>query len=201
MHRARKDAILQECEHLLGEVGYEAMTLEQVAESAGIAKAVLYKHFKGKEELCCEVMVRGIDRARDYLVGLSPSLSAYQRLCAFVRWMLQAQIDGDGPFIPERKSHIRQVLRENEAYVLARARLEDLLDGYLDEAQRMGTIHAGWRLEVARWLLLTRAVDPLLDNLQSQLDFTAQEAVDWCTKSTMAALQAEPVSLPQGMAA
>lgn len=201
MHRARKEAILQECEHLLGEVGYEAMTLEQVAESAGIAKAVLYKHFKGKEDLCCEVMVRGIDRAREFLYALPATHSAHQRLCAFVRWVLQAQIDGDGPFIAERKSHIRHVLRDSEDYCTALASLEDVLDGYVQEAQHDGAVHPAWRPEVARWVLLTRAVDPLLLSLQSHLGYSPQEAVEWCATSTMAALHAEPVAVPQSVAA
>lgn len=35
MHRARKEAILEECTRLLSERGYDAMTLDQVAEAAG----------------------------------------------------------------------------------------------------------------------------------------------------------------------
>jgi AcrR family transcriptional regulator len=85
MHRARKEAILEECTRLLSERGYDAMTLDQVAEAAGMAKAVLYKHFKGKEDLCCEVMVRGLERAQGSWTACPPAwwpVSGCRPLCA-----------------------------------------------------------------------------------------------------------------------
>ena len=58
MHLAREEAILQSTCRLLGEKAYDAMTMDDVANAVGIAKASLYKHFSSKEELCCAAMVQ-----------------------------------------------------------------------------------------------------------------------------------------------
>jgi AcrR family transcriptional regulator len=68
--------------HPLSERGYDAMTLDQVAEAAGMAKAVLYKHFKGKEDLCGECHGAGLERAQGFLDGLPARMVASQRLQA-----------------------------------------------------------------------------------------------------------------------
>lgn len=196
MHRARKEAILEECTRLLSDRGYDAMTLDQVAEAAGMAKAVLYKHFKGKEDLCCEVMVRGLERAQEFLNGLSPRLESSQCLQAFVRWVLQAQLNSDAPLLPERKSEIRHALNASESYQAAMARLCERLEAWITQAQEQGDIHADWPLLVARQMLLSRAVDPMVDTLLQTQAYTHEEVVDWCARACMAMLQTSPQASP-----
>lgn len=196
MQRARKEAILEECELLLSARGYDAMTLDQVAEAAGMAKAVLYKHFKGKEDLCCEVMVRGLERVLEFLDGLPPRLQAHQRLQAFVRWVLQAQLNSDAPLLAERKSEIRHALKASEPYQQALQRLASRLEGWIVEAQEDGQIHGGWPLLLVRQLLLTRAVDPMVDALLSTQAYSHEEILEWGVKACMATLQASPNAAP-----
>ena len=45
MLAAREQAIIEAVNRLLSEKGFEAMTVDEVAASVGIAKASLYKHF------------------------------------------------------------------------------------------------------------------------------------------------------------
>lgn len=196
MHRARKEAILEECTRLLSERGYDAMTLDQVADAAGMAKAVLYKHFKGKEDLCCEVMIRGVERAESFLNGLPARMVAHQRLQAFVRWALQAQLNSDAPLMAERKSEIRFALKASEPYQTALQRLCERLDAWIGEAQERGQIHAGWPLLVVRHMLLTRAVDPMVDALLDTQAMDHEEVLDWCVKACMVTLQAAPEFMP-----
>lgn len=196
MHRARKEAILEECTRLLSDRGYDSMTLDQVAEAAGMAKAVLYKHFKGKEDLCCEVMVRGVERAQAFLDGLPPRLDAYQRLLAFVRWVLQAQLNSDAPLLAERKSEIRHALKVSESYQAALQRLSSRLEEWIAQAQTTGHIHATWPVLIVRQMLLSRAVDPMVDALLHTKSYTHEEVLDWCAKACMATLQASPDGLP-----
>lgn len=196
MHRARKEAILEECTRLLSERGYDAMTLDQVAEAAGMAKAMLYKHFKGKEDLCCEVMVRGLERAQGFLDGLPARMVASQRLQAFVRWVLQAQLNSDAPLLAERKSEIRHALKASEPYQLALQGLSTRLEEWIVQAQEAGHIHPGWPLLVARQMLMTRAVDPMVDALMHTQAYSHDEVVEWCVKTCMATLHASPEYLP-----
>ena len=74
MHLAREDAILQATCRLLGEKAFDAMTMDDVANAVGIAKASLYKHFSSKEVLCCEAMVQILMRVQTYLSGLPAEL-------------------------------------------------------------------------------------------------------------------------------
>jgi len=42
---AREEAIIDAVNRLLSEKGYDLMTMDDVAETVGIAKGSLYKHF------------------------------------------------------------------------------------------------------------------------------------------------------------
>ena len=64
MHQARERAILQAACDLLGAKSFDAMTMDDVANGVGIAKASLYKHFGSKEDLCCAAMVEVLHLAR-----------------------------------------------------------------------------------------------------------------------------------------
>ena len=70
MHQAREEAILQSACRLLGEKAFDAMTMDDVANAVGIAKASLYKHFCSKEELCSAAMVQILGRVKAYLASL-----------------------------------------------------------------------------------------------------------------------------------
>src|SRR3989338_6876827 len=72
MHQAREDAILQSTCQLLGEKAFDAMTMDDVANAVGIAKASLYKHFCSKEELCSAAMVQILGRVQASPGELSP---------------------------------------------------------------------------------------------------------------------------------
>jgi AcrR family transcriptional regulator len=49
--RDRREAILAAARRLFQEQGYEATTMDDVAQATGISKATLYRHVRGKEEL------------------------------------------------------------------------------------------------------------------------------------------------------
>jgi AcrR family transcriptional regulator len=71
-------AILQATLDLFGEVGFEALTIEGVAERAGIGKTTVYRRWTSKEELVCaavgtlsaEIHLPDTGSTRDDLVGL-----------------------------------------------------------------------------------------------------------------------------------
>ena len=195
MYRARKEALLEECTRLLSERGYDAMTLDQVAEAAGMAKAVLYKHFKGKEELCCEVMVRGLERAQQFVQALPTRMVAYQKLLSFVRWVLQAQLTSDAPLMAERKSEIRMALQLFPSYQEALQQLGSVLEGWVVQAQHAGHIHPDWPPLVVRQLVLSRTVDPMVDALRLTGVYTQEEVVEWCVRICMTTLQTAPLQL------
>lgn len=51
-HRAMLKATLE----LLGEVGFEAMSIEAISNRAGVGKATIYRRYSGKEELVADAI-------------------------------------------------------------------------------------------------------------------------------------------------
>jgi AcrR family transcriptional regulator len=56
IHGDREHEILQATLDVLGEVGYDRLTLDAVAGRASASKATLYRHFKGKATLVIEAL-------------------------------------------------------------------------------------------------------------------------------------------------
>ena len=70
IQRVREQAIVAAVNRLLATKGYDAMTVDEVAAEAGMAKASLYKLFTSKEELAGAAMVGVLDRALAFVDGL-----------------------------------------------------------------------------------------------------------------------------------
>ena len=117
MHQAREDAILQSACRLLGEKAFDAMTMDDVANAVGIAKASLYKHFCSKEELCSAAMVQILGRVQTYLAGLPADMPPLEKLHALVRWSLERLLTNEMPLLPSRNSTLRAVLMANKDYL------------------------------------------------------------------------------------
>jgi AcrR family transcriptional regulator len=67
--KLRENAILDATTSVLGSKGYDLMTMDDVAGAVGISKPSLYKHFKSKEELVGEAMIRLLDGAIEQVAG------------------------------------------------------------------------------------------------------------------------------------
>jgi AcrR family transcriptional regulator len=54
----RRESILDAANTIFGQRGYEHVRIDDVAAAAGISKALIYEHFRSKQELYSEVMSR-----------------------------------------------------------------------------------------------------------------------------------------------
>lgn len=63
-----KTAILDEAVGLASRVGFNALTIGQLAESTGMSKSGLFAHFKSKEALQLETLERGRERFTDLVI-------------------------------------------------------------------------------------------------------------------------------------
>lgn len=59
------DVIVAVARQIFFEKGYEKATTREISERAGISKAALYHHFKGKEEILFQI----VNRASDELIA------------------------------------------------------------------------------------------------------------------------------------
>ncbi len=178
MHQARENAILQTTCRLLGEKAFDAMTMDDVANDVGIAKASLYKHFASKEELCCTAMVQILERVQAYLHGLPATMEPVDKLRALVRWSLERLISDEMPLLPSRNSSLRAVLMANKPYLDGLIAVSDQIGHWITEAQAQGRIDASLPPLVVLYTLYARACDPVVGFLKEGGQYSDAEIVE-----------------------
>ncbi len=166
MLQVREDAIIHAVNRLLSEKGFDAMTVDEVAASVGIAKASLYKHFPSKEDLAAAAMVLVMRRARDAFAALPDDAAPLANLRAAVRWTLEVKLAGDMPSLPSQNSKLRATLMSNADYMDGLIEVSDRLGGWIEAAQANGTISNKLPAVAVLYTLYARACDPVLEFLQ-----------------------------------
>jgi len=165
MLQAREDAIIQTASRLLAEKGFEAMTVDEVAASVGIAKASLYKHFSSKEDLAAAAMVRVMQRAQAYLRDLPPAAPMAQ-LRTVARWTMELKLRGEMPSLPSQNSTLRAKLIADTAYMDGLIDVSDCLGAWIEAAQAQGHINPDLPAIAVLYTLYARACDPVLEFLK-----------------------------------
>lgn len=85
-----RDQILREAVHLFGSLGYDATSLQKIAEAVGVTKQALLYHFSSKEELHRAVVESEIEHWRRELpVVLAKTLPSYDRFNAMMAALLE----------------------------------------------------------------------------------------------------------------
>jgi len=190
MHQAREEAILQSACRLLGEKAFDAMTMDDVANAVGIAKASLYKHFCSKEELCSAAMVQILERVQSYLAGLPADMPPLDKLRALVRWSLERLLTNEMPLLPSRNSTLRAVLMANKDYLNGLVGVSDQIGGWITEAQAQGVISPGLPPIVVLYTLYARACDPVVSFLKESGQYSDAEIVDLVVRTCFDGLAA-----------
>lgn len=192
MHQAREDAIVEATSRLLGEKGFETMKVDEVAAAVGIAKASLYKHFAGKDDLCAAAMVHVIGRLQRFLDGLPAELSALRRLQALLRWLLELQLGDETPLLPERNSALAQALRACDVYHAAMHGVSERILGWIAQAQAAGQLRRELPPDVILCALLARSADPMLPMLRER-GYGDADILGWAMDTCLSGLVSRPV--------
>lgn len=190
MHLAREDAILQATCRLLGEKSFDAMTMDDVANAVGIAKASLYKHFASKEDLCCAAMIQILGRVRAYLDTLPAEMSPQNKLQELVRWSLERLITNEMPLLPSRNSSLRAVLMANRQYLDGLVTVSDQVGQWITEAQAQGFISSALPPLVVLYTLFARACDPVVGFLKEGGQYSDAEIVELVVRTCFDGLAA-----------
>jgi TetR/AcrR family transcriptional regulator, regulator of autoinduction and epiphytic fitness len=85
---ARNEAILEAAFSLIVEKGYDALTMETLAEQVGISRQTLYHHFANKEEVALRAIIELVEQGERAILAIDPDLPAVDRLDRVVRWMI-----------------------------------------------------------------------------------------------------------------
>ena len=175
--KLRESAILDEATAVLGSKGYDLMTMDDVAGAVGISKPILYKHFKSKEELVGEALIRLIDGAIDYLEKIDNSLSPAGKLTSLLEWALRVRLDGGMPFLPSTSTHVREMLMRNIKYVTRVLKLNGQIEKLVIAAQKNGELNASLPPDVILFSYYARTCDPAVEYLQRFSKMSNDEVV------------------------
>lgn len=187
---AREDAIVQTVNRLLAEKGFEAMTVDEVAASVGIAKASLYKHFPSKEDLAAAAMVRVMRRARDFVATLANEASALDKLRGLVRWAMALQLAGEMPSLPSQNSSLRQTLLGSKEYLDGLLALSDQIGAWIESAQAEGALNSQLPPVAVLYTLYARACDPVLEFLKAGGQYDDAQIVELVLSTCFEGLRA-----------
>ena len=176
--RLREEAVLQAVNRLLAQKGYDAMTVDEVAAAVGLTKPSLYKHFASKEALAGAALVRLLDQTLATIAAQPDTLPADERLRAVLRWALQLHLRGAMPLLPSTRSGLRDSLLKNGAYVDRLQAVSSALMGWIEQAQREGTLSAALPPEVILYTLYARTCDPVLEFLQAGGQYEDTQVVE-----------------------
>lgn len=84
-----KDGIYEAAVQVLMNHGADGLTMDRVAETAGVAKGSLYNYFRSKKELVQFIHAKIIDPAKSFVIEMHESpMPAAEKLAAVVRMWL-----------------------------------------------------------------------------------------------------------------
>ena len=175
--KLRENAILDAATAVLSQKGYDLMTMDDVAGTVGISKPSLYKHFKSKEELIGEALIRLLDGALEYVAALDAALSPLQKLSALLEWALRVRLGGGLPFLPSTSPHVRDMLIRNVKYMLRIMKLNRQLEALVKLAQQEGQLNRELPTDVILFSYYARTCDPAVEYLQKYSKMEPEDIV------------------------
>lgn len=175
----RESAILDAVHSLLAKKGYDLMTMDEVANEVGIAKASLYKHFPSKEALAAAAMIRLMERTLDFVKGQPSDISAIDRLRNILKWALEMRMEGALPTLPSENTGLRESLVGNTKYVSRVLDLNETLGQLIETAKADGTIRKDLPTEVVLFTIYARSCDPSVDYLKLMGTHTDEQIVGY----------------------
>ena len=193
MLQAREEAIIRVVNLLLAEKGFEAMTVDEVAASVGIAKASLYKHFPSKEDLAAAAMVSVMRRAQDFIATLPADATPIDNLRAVVRWTMEVKLAGEMPSLPSQNSKLRAALIGNRDYMDGLMEVSDALGNWIEAAQAQGAINAAIPAIAVLYTVYARACDPVLEFLKMGGQHSDAQIIELVMGTCFDGLNARPV--------
>lgn len=175
--KLREDAILDATTRILASKGFDLMTMDDVALEVGISKPSLYKHFKSKEDLVGEAMIRLIDGAQAFIDGLPDGQGPKDKLSALLEWALRVRLEGGLPFLPSTSNHVREMLTRNMRYVTRVLKLNGALKNLVEQGKEAGELRGDLPADVILFSYYARTCDPSVEYLKLYSKMSDEEIV------------------------
>lgn len=134
----REDDILQAAARLLHERGYANLNMDELADVVGISKPTLYAHFKSKDDLVVQVIVRNFHTVDDYLAQ-PPQGTVLERLVEVLRRMIKTKRT-PGHFLGMPNPELMRMLHAHPVLETSRRRIDNALHALVEEGKANGEI-------------------------------------------------------------
>jgi len=194
-----RDLILDAAERLLVHYGYQKMTMQDLAQEAGIGVGTTYLHFKGKADVALGVVERANARVMERLRSIAASdLSPEERLREMLIARVLLRYEGarkNKHRLEEMVNAIRAAMRDGQRKWKWLEIEPAIFAEVLAEGERKGVFSFGAQFDsvdtVAATMML--AMRSMMPDLLCGTDFDEPEQfrqrVEWLTELLMRALR------------
>ena len=180
----RESLIIETVNHLLATKGYDAMTVDEIADTVGIAKASLYRHFPSKEALGMAALVDIMHKALGVINQLNATdQTAIDKLKALTQWAMRLKLAQKMPNLPSENSQLRELLIANDDYTNNLVMLSDSIGEWIEQAQAEGKLQSNIPGLAILYTLYARACDPVLGFLRSSQLYDDDEIISIVTRT------------------
>ena len=180
----RESLIIETVNHLLATKGYDAMTVDEIADTVGIAKASLYRHFPSKEALGMAAVVDIMHKALEVINQLNATdQTAIDKLKALTQWAMRLKLAQKMPNLPSENSQLRELLIANDDYTNNLVMLSDSIGEWIEQAQAEGKLQSNIPGLAILYTLYARACDPVLGFLRSSQLYDDDEIIAIVTRT------------------
>lgn len=180
----RESLIIETVNHLLATKGYDAMTVDEIADTVGIAKASLYRHFPSKEALGMAALVDIMNKALEVINQLNATdQTAIDKLKALTQWAMRLKLAQKMPNLPSENSQLRELLIANDDYTNNLVMLSDSIGEWIEQAQAEGKLQSNIPGLAILYTLYARACDPVLGFLRSSQLYDDDEIITIVTRT------------------
>ena len=178
----KRRAILDAAANQFRSLGYDAASVDRIAEVAGVSKRTVYNHFPSKEELFAETLLRLFeDSAGELELDYSPARGLREQLTELMTAKMRTLADrdflalarvaiGEAIHAPERALPLIARLGEREEGVTRWVRAAQL-DGRLKPGDPLfaSTVLQGQVKTFAFWPQVAMGAAPLPEDQQAQV--------------------------------
>ena len=180
----RESLIIETVNHLLATKGYDAMTVDEIADTVGIAKASLYRHFPSKEALGMAALVDIMNKALEVINQLNATdQTAIDKLKVLTQWAMRLKLAQKMPNLPSENSQLRELLIANDDYTNNLVMLSDSIGEWIEQAQAEGKLQSNIPGLAILYTLYARACDPVLGFLRSSQLYDDDEIIAIVTRT------------------
>jgi AcrR family transcriptional regulator len=152
----RREQLIEVATKLFARHGYEATTTAAIAEAAGVTEPILYRHFKGKQELFVaivrEMSDKTLEQWRQLIDGITDPALRIRRIAEEFPDHIQSLADAyhviHGALSTSRDAKVLKVMREHYDQI------EEFFVGVIAEGQRAGIFHKSMDPRVPAWQLI-----------------------------------------------